>query len=145
MLYTEQMDAAGLGDRLPEVTQKPFLSQGSLSLQCRHWESFCEMQTQYPQSAFQGSSGGPQRRSAAVCDPNPPRPFARYRYAVAILSFGTLFSLCNCTCPIFWDLLKYVVAAFETIAMIYCMQAQWEREARKSLWERERGRLETRD
>ena len=37
---------------------------------------FCEMLSQYPQSAFRvlrGSPGG----SAAVCDPNPPRPFAR--------------------------------------------------------------------
>ena len=60
------MDAVVLGDRLPEVTQKPFLSPGSLSLQCRHWESlkvlwrwaYCEMLSQYPQSAFQVSSGG---------------------------------------------------------------------------------------
>ena len=41
--------------------------------------AFCEMLSQYPQSAFQevlrGSPGG----SAAVCDPNPPRPFARSR------------------------------------------------------------------
>ena len=33
---------------------------------------FCEMLSQYPRSAFQGSP-----RSAAVCDPNPPRSFAR--------------------------------------------------------------------
>ena len=33
------MGAAALGDRLLEVTQKPFLGPGSLSLQCRHWES----------------------------------------------------------------------------------------------------------
>ena len=64
------MDAAVLGDRLPEVTQKPFHDPGSLSLQCRHWESskvltglaFCEMPSQYLQSAFWGlSGGGPQR------------------------------------------------------------------------------------
>ena len=56
------MDAAVLGDRLPEVTQKPFLGPGSLSLHCRHWESskvlaglaFLEMLSQYPQSAFYG-------------------------------------------------------------------------------------------
>ena len=41
--------------------------------------AFCEMLSQYPQSAFQGFSGGHQRRSQAVCGPNPPRPFARYR------------------------------------------------------------------
>ena len=35
-IYTQQMDAAVLGDRLPEVTQKPFLGPKSLSLQCRH-------------------------------------------------------------------------------------------------------------
>ena len=59
-LYTEQMDAAVLGDRLPEVTQKPCLGPKSLSLQCRHWESskvlaglaFCEMPSQYLRSAF---------------------------------------------------------------------------------------------
>ena len=81
------MDAAILGDRQPEGTQKPLLSPGSSSLQCRHWESstvlaglaFCEMLSQYPRSAFQGLCGGHQRGSAAVCDPNPPRPFARSR------------------------------------------------------------------
>ena len=44
--------------------QKPFLGPGSPSVQCGHWESskvlaglaFCEMQSQYPQSAFQGFS-----------------------------------------------------------------------------------------
>ena len=84
------MDAAGLGDRLPEGTQKPLLRIGSPSLQCWHWESskvlaglaFCEMQTQYPRSAFQGLCGGHQRWSAAVCDPNPPCPFARYRLKI---------------------------------------------------------------
>ena len=30
-----------------------------------------------PRSAFQGFCGGHQRGSAAVCDPNPPRPFPR--------------------------------------------------------------------
>ena len=41
--------------------------------------AFCEILSQYPQSAFQGLCGGHERGSAAVCDPNPPRPFARYR------------------------------------------------------------------
>ena len=35
-ISTEQMDAAVLGDRLPEVTQKPSLGPKSLSLQFRH-------------------------------------------------------------------------------------------------------------
>ena len=56
----------GFLDRLPEVTQKPFLGPDSLSLQCWHWENskvlaawaFCEMLSQYPQSASQGCSGG---------------------------------------------------------------------------------------
>ena len=42
--------------------------------------AFCEMQRQYTRSAFQGFCGGHQRRSAAVCDPNPPRSFAWYRF-----------------------------------------------------------------
>ena len=41
--------------------------------------AFCEMLSQYPRSAFQGLCGGHWRGSVAVCDPNPPRPFARYR------------------------------------------------------------------
>ena len=40
---------------------------------------FCEMLSQYPQSGFQGSLRGSPGGSAAVCDPNPPRPFARSR------------------------------------------------------------------
>ena len=86
-LYNVQMDAAGLGDRLPDGAQKSFLGPGRPSLQCRHWETsnvlvglaFFEMLSQYPRSAFQGHCGGHQRGSAAVCDPNPPRPFARSR------------------------------------------------------------------
>ena len=59
------MDAAILGDRLPEGIQKPVLGPGSLSLRCRHGESskvlaglaFCEMLSQYPWSAFRGFAG----------------------------------------------------------------------------------------
>ena len=40
---------------------------------------FCEMLSQYPQSAFQGSPRVAGGGSAAVGDPNPPRPFARSR------------------------------------------------------------------
>ena len=39
--------------------------------------AFCEMPSQYPQSAFQWFSGGQGGGSAAACHPNPPRPFAR--------------------------------------------------------------------
>ena len=93
ILYTEQTDAAVLGDRLLEVTQKPALGSSSLSLQCRHWESskvlaglaFCDMLSQYPQFAFHGILQGPPGGSAAVCDPNPPRPFARSRYPIKSL------------------------------------------------------------
>ena len=45
---------------------------------------FGEMLSQHPQSAFQGFprvAGG----SAAVCDPNPPRPFARSRGKIQTL------------------------------------------------------------
>ena len=37
------------------------------------------MLSQYPRSAFQGSAGVTRGGSAAVWDPNPPRPFARCR------------------------------------------------------------------
>ena len=50
--------------------------------------AFCEMPSQHPQSAFQGSSGVPRGGSAAVCDPNPPRPFARYRNSLLKISQG---------------------------------------------------------
>ena len=39
---------------------------------------FCEMLSQYPQSAFQGSPRVAGGGSVAVCDPDPPRPFARF-------------------------------------------------------------------
>ena len=42
--------------------------------------AFYEMLSQHPWSAFQGSAGVTRGGSAAVCDPNPPRPFARYRF-----------------------------------------------------------------
>ena len=59
------MDAAVLGDRLPEGTRKPLLGPGNPSLQCQHLESskvlaglaFCEMPKQYPRSDFQGLLG----------------------------------------------------------------------------------------
>ena len=38
--------------------------------------AFFEMLSQYPRSASQGLCRDEQRGSAAVCDPNPPRPFA---------------------------------------------------------------------
>ena len=42
------------------------------------------MLSQYPQSAFQGVLRGALGGSAAVCDPNPPRPFARSRLEIGI-------------------------------------------------------------
>ena len=68
----------------------PLLGPGSPSLQCQHCESskvlaelaFCVMLSQYPRSAFEGLCRGHQRGSAAVCDPNPPRPFARSRFGL---------------------------------------------------------------
>ena len=83
------MDAALLGDKLPEVTRNLVTTyqaaslfavagierarkclQGEHSVTCCHSTCF---------SAFQGFSGVATRGSAAVCDPNPPRPFARSR------------------------------------------------------------------
>ena len=90
-----------LGDRPPDGPLKPFLAgrtaggppkafpgPGSLSLQRRHLESskvlaglaFCKMPTQCPRSVFQGFSGVARGCQQQVCDPNPPRPFARYRF-----------------------------------------------------------------
>ena len=88
-IYNVQMDAAVLGDGLPEGTQSlssaqvaPLFAVPALrKLETRkvlEGLAFCEMLSQYRWSAFQGLCGG-QRGSAAVCDPNPPRPFARYR------------------------------------------------------------------
>ena len=52
------MNAAVLGDRLTEVTQKPFLG--------------CEMLSQYPQSPFQGFFGGlPGGMSSSSLRPKP--------------------------------------------------------------------------
>ena len=47
--------------------------------------AFCEMLSQYPQSAFQGSLRVAGGGSAAVCNPNPPRPFARKRIKSPLL------------------------------------------------------------
>ena len=71
-----------LGDRLPGSSQKPRLSPATPPLQLENLTTkvlaglaFSEMLSQYPRSAFQGLCGDGQR----VCDPNPRRPFARYR------------------------------------------------------------------
>ena len=79
------MDAAVLGDRLPEGTQQPLLGPGKppfpvpalRELEVLAGLAFCEMLSQYPRSA-----GGHQRGSAAACDPNHPRQlnFARCRF-----------------------------------------------------------------
>ena len=81
------MDAAVLGDRVTYCRRSPksiSSAQAARSVQCQHSESskvlagiaFCEMLSQYPQSAFHGVLRG----SPLVCDPNPLRPFARSRY-----------------------------------------------------------------
>ena len=72
-----KMDAAVWGDRLPEGTQKHFLSPVSLSLQRQNRESpkvlagwaFCEMLLHYPHSALRipgvaGGGGGGQQQFA---------------------------------------------------------------------------------
>ena len=78
-----------MGDRLPEVTQKPFLGSSSLSLQCQHSERArkclqgwyfvrCRHSTHgLLFRVLRGSPGG--GGAVAVCDPNPPRPCARSR------------------------------------------------------------------
>ena len=43
---------------------------------------FCEMPVTVPTVCFSGFSEGRRGGSAAVCDPNPPRPFARSRLFV---------------------------------------------------------------
>ena len=74
-IYNVQMDAAVLGDRLPEITQKPFLGPGSPSLQCGHWESskvlaglaFCEMLSHSTHSLhFRDSLGGRRLVSSSL-------------------------------------------------------------------------------
>ena len=98
-IYNVQMDAAVLGDRLLEGTHKPppwprqplFAVPALRELEMLAGLAFCEMLSQYPRSAFQGLCGGHQRGSAAVCDPNPPRPFARYReYRLEIIFAGAV-------------------------------------------------------
>ena len=78
------MDAAVLGDRLPEVTQKPSSARAaSLStvpalreLEVLAGLVLCETLSQCPQSAFQGSPRVEGGVSSSL-RPNPPRPFAR--------------------------------------------------------------------
>ena len=61
----------------------PLLGPGSASIErARKYlqgVSICEVLSQYPRSAFRGLCSGHQRRSAAVYDPNPPRPFVHCR------------------------------------------------------------------
>ena len=44
----------------------------------------------HPQSAFQGSSGGCWGESAAVCVPNPQRPFAWHRKTIKTVTVASL-------------------------------------------------------
>ena len=74
------------GGQAGRATQKPLLGESSPPLQCwqmRELESACRVSIlsdalTVPTVAFQGFCGRHQRASAVVCDPNPPRPFARY-------------------------------------------------------------------
>ena len=86
--YTEEMDTAVLGDRLPEVSQRSLSSAQAASLcsagivralTCPQGDHFVRCCHSTQSLLFRDFRGGPQRRSAAVCNPNPPRPFARYR------------------------------------------------------------------
>ena len=94
LIYNVQNDAAVLGDRLPEVNQKPFLGPGSFFLQCWHRErarSACRVSIllrcchSTHSLLFRGSPGV---ASAAVRDPNPPRPSARSRVKKVPKSLG---------------------------------------------------------
>ena len=63
------MDAAVLGDRLPEVAQKPFVGLSSLSESSKVFAGLvlCEMLSQYPLAAFQGFWGaGPEEVSSSL-------------------------------------------------------------------------------
>ena len=53
--------------------------------------AFFDMLSLYPQSVLQGFCGDRRRGSAAVCDPNPPRPFARYRLSRLWLTLAVMF------------------------------------------------------
>ena len=70
--------AGGHPKAFPRPTQPLFAVPAWRELESACKWACCETLSQYPQSAFQGFSGV-ARGSAAVCDPNPPRPFARYR------------------------------------------------------------------
>ena len=91
-LYTEQMDAAVLGDKLPEVTQKPFLDPGSLLAvpAVRELASACRV------SIFSGIFGGRQIEGvSSSLRPKLSRPFARYRLPSF---YSRQISLGNCMC-----------------------------------------------
>ena len=73
------------GDRLPEGTQKPLLRPRQTpfaALALRELESACRVSIFWdavtvPMVCFSGVLRGSPEGSAAVCDPNPSRPFAR--------------------------------------------------------------------
>ena len=87
VIYSVQVEAAVLGDRLPEVTQSLCSAHASLCsagiererarkcLQGYHFVRRCHS----THSLLLRGSPGVARGSAAVWDPNPPRPFARSR------------------------------------------------------------------
>ena len=73
--------AGGGSKAFPRLKQPLFAVPALRELESACRVSLCEMLSQYPQSAFQGFSEGRRKRSAAVGDPKPPRPFARSRSA----------------------------------------------------------------
>ena len=73
----------GLGDRLPEASprprQPPFAAPALRELESVCRVSICWDAITVPTVCFSGVLRGSPEGSAAVCDPNPLRPFARYR------------------------------------------------------------------
>ena len=94
MLLSHRKGAGGHPKASPRPSLQPLLAVPAL----RELESACRMSTfgemlsQSPRSAFSGFCRD-QRGSAAVCDPNPPRPFALYRFRDGETTIRIEFSL----------------------------------------------------
>ena len=90
-----------LANIMPETTQKPILGPGS--------RSFCSAGIERNRKRLQGEHlvrcrhsthsqlvrgfpGGCRWGSAALCDPNPPRPFARFSFTIVRRCFRGLLS-----------------------------------------------------
>ena len=76
-----EQTAGGHPKASPRPGQPPFAGPALRELESACRLSIFEMLSQYPRSAFQGFCRCHQRGSAAVCDPSPPRPFARCRFS----------------------------------------------------------------